>query len=94
MKISIVSMSSSDDILSRAPCGLEPNEQPGGFQITTPPHIGDINALVLESSPSGSCRYKGHSLADGIYLVVIAQTIQMSIWASTTDHITNMKYGN
>jgi hypothetical protein len=30
----------------------------------------EINALVFESSPSGSCKYKGHSLADGTYLFI------------------------
>ena len=40
---------------------------------------GDINALVFEITPSRSCKYNGHSFADGTYLMIIEQKVQMSI---------------
>jgi len=41
------------------------------LQLGIVPLTGDINALVFESLPSGSCKYNGHSLADGMYLMII-----------------------
>jgi hypothetical protein len=29
----------------------------------------DINAIVFEGFPSGKCKYYGHSLANGMYLM-------------------------
>lgn len=41
---------------------LEVYYQGNSVQLT-----GDINPFVLEISPSGSCRRRGHSFADGTY---------------------------
>jgi len=50
---------------------------------------GDINALVFEIPPSGSCKYNGHSFADGMYLMIIEQKVQMSIRTNLIDEKMN-----